>query len=82
MPLSAAPEGRNGTEGWAMFIHQPPYGSFDLSGAEGRFTPNQNSLLPLDLFVAEGDPAAIMAEYARITMRALSARASFKFHFS
>ena len=28
-----------GTEdGWAMFIHQP-YGTFDLTGAEGKFTP-------------------------------------------
>ena len=25
-----------GTDGWAMFIHQP-YGAFDLKGAEGRF---------------------------------------------
>jgi alpha-glucosidase (family GH31 glycosyl hydrolase) len=28
-----------GTDGWAMFIHQP-YGSFDFKGAEGKFTPH------------------------------------------
>ena len=27
-----------GTAGWAMFVHQP-YGSFDLTGREGRFSP-------------------------------------------
>jgi hypothetical protein len=27
-----------GTSGWAMFIHQP-FGTFDLSGPDGRFTP-------------------------------------------
>jgi len=26
-----------GTDGWAMFIHQP-YGTFDFKGSEGRFT--------------------------------------------
>ncbi len=55
-----------GTEGWAMFVHQP-YGSFDLSGTEGRFTAT-DAALPLDVFiVASGDPGEIMAEYARLT---------------
>ena len=27
-----------GTDGWGMYLHQPP-GSFDFTGAEGRFTP-------------------------------------------
>jgi hypothetical protein len=27
-----------GTSGWAMFIHQP-FGTFDLTGPDGRFTP-------------------------------------------
>ena len=27
-----------GTDGWAMFIHQP-YGAFDFTGATGRFSP-------------------------------------------
>lgn len=56
-----------GTDGWALFIHQP-YGEFDFTGAEGRFTPREDSLLPLDVFVvASDDPIAIMREYARIT---------------
>ncbi|MEO8620201.1 MAG: TIM-barrel domain-containing protein [bacterium] len=56
-----------GTDGWAMFIHQP-YGAFDLTGTDGKFTPTilpptGNQLvnspnpvestvgLPLDVFV-------------------------------
>ncbi|MEX2282901.1 MAG: TIM-barrel domain-containing protein, partial [Gemmatimonadota bacterium] len=62
-----------GTDGWAMFIHQP-YGAFDFTGAEGKFTlaastPNTpNAPLPLDVFVVSStDPKVIMREYARIT---------------
>jgi alpha-glucosidase (family GH31 glycosyl hydrolase) len=63
-----------GTDGWAMFIHQP-YGSFDFKGSEGRFMPRaagQQSAavaaLPLDVFVVSAsEPAAIMREYARVT---------------
>jgi alpha-glucosidase/alpha-D-xyloside xylohydrolase len=64
-----------GTGGWAMFIHQP-YGTFDLTESEGRFVPTGSdprsasdpAALPLDLFVVgASDPAAIMAEYARLT---------------
>ncbi|MBI3493119.1 MAG: glycoside hydrolase family 31 protein [Acidobacteria bacterium] len=56
-----------GTDGWAMFIHQP-YGTFDFSGTEGRFDPPAGAPLPLDFFVVgASDPAAIMAEYARLT---------------
>jgi alpha-glucosidase (family GH31 glycosyl hydrolase) len=55
-----------GTNGWAMFIHQPT-GEFDFTGALGKFTPKDASL-PLDIFVvASKDPAVIMREYARIT---------------
>lgn len=55
-----------GTDGWGLFIHQP-YGAFDLTGREGRFSPEEPGL-PLDVFVvASRDPAVIMAEYARIT---------------
>lgn len=55
-----------GTDGWAMFIHHPQ-GTFDFSGDVGRFLPHAGGL-PLDLFVtASPDPAAIMAEYARLT---------------
>ena len=57
-----------GTSGWAMFFHQP-FGTFDLSGPEGKFQPaSLDTALPLDLFfVASPDPAVIMSEYARIT---------------
>jgi alpha-glucosidase (family GH31 glycosyl hydrolase) len=62
-----------GTSGWALFVHHP-FGTFDLNGDTGRFepaAPYQNApvaRLPLDVFVvASRDPAAIMAEYARIT---------------
>ena len=55
-----------GTDGWAMFIHQP-YGAFDLTGEQGRFTPAAPGA-PFDVFVvAASEPAAIMREYARIT---------------
>ena len=57
-----------GTSGWAMFIHQPA-GRFDLTGSEGRFSPAApSSALPIDLFiVTTGEPAAVMAELARLT---------------
>ena len=55
-----------GTNGWAMFIHQPT-GSFDFTGQRGAFMPH-DSALPLDLFVVSSrDPSTIMREYARIT---------------
>jgi alpha-glucosidase (family GH31 glycosyl hydrolase) len=57
-----------GTSGWAMFVHQP-LGSFDLTGAEGKFTPFPTATcLPLDFFIVDAkDPAQAMAEYARLT---------------
>jgi alpha-glucosidase (family GH31 glycosyl hydrolase) len=57
-----------GTSGWAMFIHQP-FGTFDLSGPEGLFSPlSPATALPLDIFViATRDPELLMAEYARLT---------------
>jgi alpha-glucosidase/alpha-D-xyloside xylohydrolase len=56
-----------GTGGWAMFIHQP-YGAFDFSGIEGKFTPASDAATPLDVFVVSSpDPKVIMREYARIT---------------
>ena len=56
--------------GWAMFIHQP-YGSFDLTGSEGKFLPfTADKALPADIFlVASPEPPVIMAEYARLTGR-------------
>jgi alpha-glucosidase (family GH31 glycosyl hydrolase) len=54
--------------GWAVFFHQP-YGTFDFTGAQGKFQSTSPGAA-LDLFfVASSDPATIMAEYARITGR-------------
>ena len=57
-----------GTNGWAMFFHQP-FGTFDFTGAQSRFLPTRpQTALPLDIFfVASRDPSTIMAEYARLT---------------
>ena len=57
-----------GTSGWALFIHQPA-GAFDLTGADGVFKPaNAAASLPLDIFVIGAtEPAAVLAEYAKIT---------------
>lgn len=53
-------------DGWAVFIHQP-YGAFDLSGSEARFSPGDDPA-PLDVFVIHSrDPHVILREYARIT---------------
>jgi len=59
-----------GTGGWAMFIHQP-FGTFDLTGEEGRFNPvSPAASLPLDIFiVAATEPAQVMNEYAQLTGR-------------
>jgi alpha-glucosidase/alpha-D-xyloside xylohydrolase len=56
-----------GTKGWAIFIHLPE-GTFDLTAADGLFTPNPNSHRPLDFFlVASHEPVTIMREYAKLT---------------
>jgi alpha-glucosidase/alpha-D-xyloside xylohydrolase len=57
-----------GTGGWAMFVHSP-FGTFDFTDAEGRFDPGgAATALPLDVFVVGvREPAAIMAEYAKLT---------------
>ena len=50
----------------ALFVHQP-YGTFDLTGAEGRFEP-AGRRLPLDFFVVVSrEPDVIMKEYAQLT---------------
>jgi alpha-glucosidase (family GH31 glycosyl hydrolase) len=55
------------TAGWAMYFHQP-FGTFDFSGDESKFLPDEGAALPLDIFlVVARDPAIIMAEYARLT---------------
>ena len=65
-----------GTDGWAMFIHQP-YGAFDFTETEGRFTPTMlpdpgtplvNSPnpvpaaqgLPMDIFVVASKDPAVI----------------------
>jgi len=54
-------------EGWALFFHLP-LGSFDLTGQEGRFARfDSQPTLPLDLFLAAGDPVDLLGEYARLT---------------
>jgi alpha-glucosidase (family GH31 glycosyl hydrolase) len=57
-----------GTEGWAIFFHQPA-GTFDLTENQGHFAPlSHESALPLDLFlIASTDPPTIMSEYASLT---------------
>jgi len=57
-----------GTGGWAIFIHQP-LGTFDLTGREGRFDPiNSAAPFPMNIFIVGArEPAAVMAEYARLT---------------
>jgi alpha-glucosidase/alpha-D-xyloside xylohydrolase len=62
-----------GTDGWALFIHQP-YGRFDFRGAQGVFTANgPPGVTPappaaFDVFVVSStDPVLLMREYARIT---------------
>ena len=50
-----------GTDGWAMFIHQP-YGAFDFTGVEGVFTPAAASA-PGPV-VASAPPAAPAADTA------------------
>src|SRR5262249_43600416 len=56
-----------GADGWAMFLHRP-FGTFDLSGAEGRFAPASDAVLPFDAFVVvSDDPQAILAQYAALT---------------
>jgi len=57
-----------GTAGWAMFVHQP-FGSFDLTSTPGVLKPaaTEGGVI-YDIFViAARDPAAVMAEYAKIT---------------
>jgi alpha-glucosidase (family GH31 glycosyl hydrolase) len=57
-----------GTGGWALFIHHPA-GTFDFTGAEGRFEPRATGQ-PLDVFVVGArEPSQVMAEYALLTGR-------------
>ena len=57
-----------GTEGWAIFFHQP-FGTFDFTREKSKFIPkNRDAILPLDFFlISATDPPTIMAEYSRLT---------------
>jgi hypothetical protein len=54
-----------GTDGWGMFIHQP-YGAFDLTGAEGVFTPASSA--PSAGPVVASAPAAAADETAAVPL--------------
>jgi len=54
------------TTGWGLFVHHP-YGTFDLTGHDGRFT-SEGELIPVDVFVvAAPDSVTLMKEYAQLT---------------
>ena len=57
-----------GSGGWALYLHRP-FGTFDLAGEEGRFSPAPAAVpLPLDAFlVVAEDPCEILGQYARLT---------------
>lgn len=59
-----------GTDGWAMFVHQP-YGTFDLRDNPGRFAPaSKEHALPVDVFIIHAEqPSTIMREYIAVTGR-------------
>jgi alpha-glucosidase/alpha-D-xyloside xylohydrolase len=62
-----------GTDGWALFVHRP-WGEVDLREGRGRFVPRKEALGkgPLELFVvAVEKPADALAEYVRLTGRAV-----------
>ena len=61
------------TTGWGLFVHHP-YGTFDLTGQDARFLSTETATATetadcfLDCFVVSAsDPAALMAEYAKLT---------------
>jgi alpha-glucosidase/alpha-D-xyloside xylohydrolase len=57
------------TTGWGLFVHHP-YGTFDLTGREGRFvaTETGTETETADCFIISApDPATLMAEYAQLT---------------
>ncbi|HYK34985.1 TIM-barrel domain-containing protein [Alloacidobacterium sp.] len=55
-----------GASGWGLFFHEP-WGSFDLTGEAGIFTPGE-SARGHDIFLMLGDtPAQLMREWAELT---------------
>lgn len=63
------------TEGWALLVHRPYRGAFDLRGPEGKFQPvaqpseDKERSLPLDLFLFSGEPGVLLSEYVSLTGR-------------
>jgi alpha-glucosidase/alpha-D-xyloside xylohydrolase len=60
-----------GTNGWALFIHQP-WGEFDLREGRGRFLPRKEARgqEPLEVFIIRvQEPADAVAEYIGLTGR-------------
>src|SRR5262249_7718022 len=60
-----------GTNGWALFIHQP-WGEFDLREGRGRFLPRKEARgqEPLEvLIIRVQEPADAVAEYLGLTGR-------------
>ena len=55
-----------GTGGWGLYIHQPS-GTFDLTGADGVFTPRSEDPAYDVFVVASREPAEIMRAWADIT---------------
>lgn len=62
-----------GTDGWALFLHQPqgPEGEFDLRDGTGGFRPGENQRRwPADIYLMACDqPGDALAEYVRLTGR-------------
>ncbi len=55
-----------GTAGWGLYIHQPA-GTFDLTGADGVFTPREGESAFDIIVVSAADPAALMRTWADLT---------------
>jgi alpha-glucosidase/alpha-D-xyloside xylohydrolase len=54
------------TDRWGVFVHHP-YGTFDLTGPNARFTAN-DAPSPIDLFIVSAtDPVTLMKEFAQLT---------------
>ncbi|MGA2246835.1 MAG: TIM-barrel domain-containing protein [Verrucomicrobiota bacterium] len=57
-----------GTEGWALFVSEPP-GEFDLRGGQGAFHRHGGAALgQADVFVTDArEPASALREFVRLT---------------
>lgn len=55
-----------GTSGWGLYIHRPS-GTFDLTGADGVFTPSDTEAAFDVIVVSSKDPAVIMRTWTELT---------------